>query len=165
MKKKTKHWLFGILAVIVVGFAGLNVIAYNHARAMTRFTGGGSRTGKPENLSGVEKARVLLMGVNVPRPRSDLQPSDLDPECRRLSIRCPDGVTLGCWYVDRGEKTPLVVLFHGYGAEKTCLLPEAQAFLKLGKSVLLVDFRGSGESSEAYTTIGFHCSPIGVGFE
>ncbi|MEI6149626.1 MAG: alpha/beta fold hydrolase, partial [bacterium] len=156
MKKNTKHWLFGILAVIVVGLAGLNLLAYNHAHAMMRSTTGGSRTSKPEKLTWGQKARVLLMGVNVPRPRSDLQPSDLDPECRRLSIRCPDGVKLGCWYVDRGEKTPLVVLFHGYGAEKTCLLPEAQAFLKLGTSVLLADFRGSGESSEAYTTIGFH---------
>jgi pimeloyl-ACP methyl ester carboxylesterase len=155
MKKKTKHRLFGVLSVIVVGFAGLNLLAYNHAHAMMRFTTGGPRTSKPEKLTWGQKARVLLMGVNVPRPRSELQLSDLDPECRRLSIRCPGGVTLGAWYSDRGVETPLVVLFHGYGAEKTCLLPEAQAFLKLGTSVLLVDFRGSGESSEAYTTIGF----------
>jgi pimeloyl-ACP methyl ester carboxylesterase len=64
-------------------------------------------------------------------------------------------VTLGCWYVDRGETTPLVILFHGYGAEKTCLIREAKVFLQLGMSVLLVDFRGSGESSESYTTVGF----------
>ena len=51
MKKNTKHWLFGILAVIVVGLAGLNLLAYNHAHAMMRSTTGGSRTSKPEKLT------------------------------------------------------------------------------------------------------------------
>ena len=32
---------------------------------------------------------------------------------------------------------------------------QARMFLHMGASVLLVDFRGSGESSESYTTIGF----------
>jgi hypothetical protein len=46
-------------------------------------------------------------------------------------------------------------LFHGYSSEKSGTLPEAKAFLALGLSVLLVDFRGSGDSSESYTTMGF----------
>ena len=50
----------------------------------------------------------------------------------------------------------MVILFHGYSAEKTSLLGEARAFLDLGASVLLVDFRGSGGSSESYTTVGVH---------
>ncbi len=33
---------------------------------------------------------------------------------------------------------------------------EARAFLGLGASVMLVDFRGSGGSSESYTTVGVH---------
>ncbi len=50
----------------------------------------------------------------------------------------------------------MVILFHGYSAEKTSLSGEARAFLDLGASVLLVDFRGSGGSSESYTTVGVH---------
>ena len=155
MKKPAKHLLIGILTAILVCFTLLNILAYNHAHAMMYFTGGGTRTEKPEKLTFRQRIRVLLTGVNVPRPVSTRQPSDLDPGCRRLAIRGTNGITLGCWYVDRGEKTPLVILFHGYGAEKTCLLREAKVFLQLGTSVLLVDFRGSGESSESYTTIGF----------
>ncbi|MCX6833662.1 MAG: alpha/beta fold hydrolase, partial [candidate division Zixibacteria bacterium] len=49
----------------------------------------------------------------------------------------------------------LVLLFHGYASEKTSMLREAAAFRELGLSVLLVDFRGSGESTESYTTIGY----------
>ena len=155
MKKPTKHMIIGALAAILLSFTLLNVLAYNHAHAMMYFTGGGTRAEKPEKLTFGQRVKVLLTGVNVPRPVGSRQPSELDSECRRLSICGQDGVTLGCWYVDRGEKTPLVILFHGYGAEKTCLLREAKVFLQLGMSVLLVDFRGSGESSESYTTIGF----------
>ncbi len=50
----------------------------------------------------------------------------------------------------------MVILFHGYSAEKTSLLGEARAFLDLGASVMLVDFRGSGGSSASYTTVGVH---------
>ena len=134
MKKKTKRWLLCILAVSAIGIVAINMLAYIHAHAMMHFTSGGSPTSKPETLTCGQKVHVLLMGVNVPRPKSDRHPSDLDPECRRVSIRCPDGVTLGGWYTNRGERTPLVVLFHGYSAEKTSLLQEAKTFLELGAS-------------------------------
>ena len=155
MKRNRKSWLFSILAAMAVGCIVLNVLAYNHAHAMMYFTMGGSRTDKPEKLTFGQRIKVLVVGVNVPRPESKRQPTELAPECRRLAIHTPDGVTLGGWYVDRGEKTPLVILFHGYGGEKTGVLQEARIFLKLGASVLLVDFRGAGESSESYATIGF----------
>jgi uncharacterized protein len=71
-----------------------------------------------------------------------------------LSVPGPRGVTLASWYCNRGEATPVVILFHGYSAEKTSLLGVARAFLELGASVLLVDFRGSGGSSESHTTAG-----------
>lgn len=144
----------GLLAAFLAGFALLNVLAYNHAHAMMHFTFGGTRTEKPEQLPFVRKLKVLLLGVNVPRPSSARQPSELDPDCRSLPIDGPDGITLAAWYCDRGRQAPLVVLFHGYASERTCLLREARAFLDLGASVLLVDFRGSGASSESYTTIG-----------
>src|ERR1051326_57080 len=39
--------------------------------------------------------------------------------------------------------------------EKSGTILEARAFLEMGFAVLMVDFRGSGESSESYTTVGF----------
>jgi pimeloyl-ACP methyl ester carboxylesterase len=148
--------MVGLLTASAAGFVALNVLSFNHARAMLRYSAGGPRTSKPEALAGWHKIKVLLAGVNVPRPQSDRQPSELSPQCRRLAIKCASGVTLGAWYVDSGPQSPLLILFHGYAAEKACLVQEGRAFLELGASVLLVDFRGSGESSENYTTVGFH---------
>lgn len=154
MKKKVKRSIIVAAGVVVAGVAGLNVLAYNHARTMTRFTTGGVGTSSPEDLTVWKKAKVLLSGVNVPRPEGKRPASDLASDCRTVTINAPDDIALEAWYCDRGATTSLVMLFHGYSAEKSSLMEEAQAFLELGSSVLLVDFRGSGGSSESYTTVG-----------
>ncbi|MBL7077010.1 MAG: alpha/beta fold hydrolase [Kiritimatiellae bacterium] len=157
MKKKVaQRIVVASLGVALVLLAALNVLAYKHARAMLQFGGPEGRMRKPEDLSFTEKADALFNGVSIPRPESARKPSELDPNCRELSIESANGATLSAWYVDRGTSTPLVILFHGYCAEKTSLVAEAKALMDLGTSVLLVDFRGSGGSSEAYTTVGMH---------
>jgi alpha-beta hydrolase superfamily lysophospholipase len=139
---------------LAVGFGLLNVLAYNHAYAMTHYTAEGSKTGKPEHLSALGTLKVLVCGVRVTRPVSDKKPSALAPPCEALTLAATDGGSLSAWLCERGPATPLVIVFHGYAAEKTKLLPEAKAFLELGASVLLVDFRGAGGSSGSATTIG-----------
>ncbi len=141
-----------ILAVAAVVM--LNVLAFNHAGSMLTFTSEGARTGAPESFSGVAKIAVLLRGVNIPRPVSSLSPLLLAADTKAITLTTDDGMTLGGWYCNRGPDTPLVILFHGYASEKSTLLDEARALLDLDASVLLIDFRGSGESSASYTTIG-----------
>jgi hypothetical protein len=41
MKRKAKSWLALGALVVVAGFAGLNVFAFNHAEAMLHFSNGG----------------------------------------------------------------------------------------------------------------------------
>lgn len=156
MKRKLKRWLGLGALTLVVGIAALNFLAFHHAAAMLRFSDGGPPTTTPERLDIPARMELLLTGVNIPRPASHRQPSDLARDCRVLSVPGPSGITLASWYCNRGRGTSLVILFHGYSAEKTSLLGEARAFLDLGASVMLVDFRGSGGSSESYTTVGFH---------
>lgn len=151
-RRRRLAWIF--VGAVVAGTLALNLLAYSHARAMMRFTQGGARTPPPEALSWAARIRTLFAGINIPRPARELPPSALAPDCRVLSIDGPDGVALAAWYCDRGPDTPLVALFHGYGADKTFLIAEANALLETGASVLVADFRGSGGSSESYTTIG-----------
>ncbi len=151
--KRGLRW-FGIaLVVLSVMF---NALAYNHAKAMLCFTETGAKTQKPEELSFWTKARLLFVGVNIPRPTCPKHPQALAANCEALTIASQGNISLEAWYCNRGAETPLVIMFHGYMAEKTCLINDAQALLELGCSVLLVDFRGSGGSSESYTTIGIH---------
>lgn len=154
MSPRAKRALIIALGLLLGAFAALNGLAFWHARAMLFFQSGGGRTAAPEQLSPLAKLRVLLFGVDVPRPASGRSPGSLDPSCRALSIDSAQRITLAAWYCGERDRIPLVILFHGYAAEKSSLLPEARALLELGASVLLVDFRGSGGSSESYTTLG-----------
>jgi pimeloyl-ACP methyl ester carboxylesterase len=142
------------LGIGLVLFGGLNYLAYKHARAMLCFGDSAGRTRRPEDLTFKEKTDAVFNGISIPRPVSDLDPTELAPDTAVLSIASTDSATLAAWYVNRGPATPLIILYHGYTAEKTALLMEACSCLELGTSVMLVDFRGSGGSSEAYTTVG-----------
>ena len=46
-------------------------------------------------------------------------------------------------------------MFHGYAGEKSSLLERAEEFIKLGYSIFLVDFMGSGGSEGSSTSIGY----------
>ena len=150
-----KRWLSRLAVLLLTGVLALNVLAYRHARSMMRFSSIPGRTAQPERLSFGGKLDVLWSGVNLPRPASSTPPTSLGPSARAVLIPGPGKIHLGAWHCSGGTNSPTVLLFHGYGGEKAGTVSEAKAFLELGMSVLLVDFRGSGDSSEAYTTVGF----------
>jgi hypothetical protein len=68
-----------------------------------------------------------------------------------------DGVRLAGWYVPAGSGIgaggPTIVLAHGYGANKSALLPLA-ALLHQDYNLVLFDFRNHGQSQDSPTTIG-----------
>lgn len=143
------------LSLLVIGVAGLNLLAYQHAKAMIWFVDGGPRTSRPDKLSTWGKVHVLLTGVKVPRPENDRTPSNIELEHTTERIRVGDAITLEAWLIPALEPKGSVLLFHGYAGAKCDLLPEAMVFHDLGYAVWLIDFRGSGGSSEQYTTVGF----------
>lgn len=155
VKRKLKRWLFVLVLAFVAGMIALNLLAYRHACAMMHFTAGNSRTHEPEGLTLGQKCKVLLCGVQIPRPQTLSSVIDLGPPARFLRLDGTNAITLGAWYCPGSIDKPLVILFHGYTGEKSGTLPEAKVFLEMGYPVLLVDFRGSGDSSESYTTIGY----------
>ncbi len=156
MKKKTKYVLVaGVPLLVLGGFAVLNMLAYRHARSMTHFTRSGRATPKPELLSFGQKIKVLFSGANIPRPASESTPAAAGLKFQDHKIHCDNGIRLAAWHIPGKQPGTLVIIFHGYAAEKSKLLIEAGVFHRLGHSVLLVDFRGSGGSSEASTSIGF----------
>ena len=152
---RARRWLRILAVLVLIGVIAINLIAYRHAYAMLHFTSGGAKTDKAEKLTVGQKIKVLFCGVNLPRAHTDMPPTTVGAAAKAVTIDCPGGIKLGAWFCPCEASSPLVILFHGYGAEKSGLLREAQAFLKMKHSVLLVDFRGSGESSESYTTTGF----------
>jgi uncharacterized protein len=141
-------------AALLGAVISINLVAFMQARAMTRFTGGGDRTAKPEQLSFFDAASVFIGGVNVPRPQNTRTPAALDLPFETHRFSRGNGSTLEAWYVPGKDKGLIVLLFHGYAASKSTILNAARVFHELGYANLLVDFYGSGGSSGNETTLG-----------
>jgi uncharacterized protein len=144
-------------AVLVLGAViALNLVAFMQAWTMTHYSPGGMRTVKPEELSLIDKTRVVLMGATVPRPVNNLTPAELGLpyETRVITSAAGDGL-LEAWYVGPLTGTHgIVLMFPGYATSKDVLLAQAGEFYRLGWTPLLVDFRGAGGSTGSDTTLG-----------
>lgn len=154
-RSRWRLWLFGVLLAACLT---ANVVAWLHARAMSRFTRSGERTAPPEKLGVFAKVRVLLTGVTLTRPENRRTPKDMGLEFRTVSFPGVEAIQLEAWFVPAARASPrgVVVLFHGYGASKESLLPAGREFHRLGWDTLLVDFHGSGGSGGDTTSVGWH---------
>ena len=141
-------------SIALVALLLLNFLAYNHARSMTRFVPSGTKTAPANELSFSDKLKVLFQGITLPRPTSELTPIHAGLHFDSHWIQCNDGPKLAAWHCPHERPAAIVILLHGYAAEKSALISAAAAYRQLGFATLLMDFRGSGFSSENYTTIG-----------
>jgi len=159
MVKRSLSWLkrhpwWVVSVFVVMTFAITNGVAYMQAFAMTHFTTGTSAPGKPETLSVLQKARLIFTGVRISKPADSATPEKMGLPFTVQALKTRDGATLEAWHISHSYPKGLVLVFHGYASCKAKMLAEANAFHELGYAVLLVDFRGSGGSSEHETTIG-----------
>jgi alpha-beta hydrolase superfamily lysophospholipase len=129
----------------------VNAVTYFHAWRLTHYVPEGERTRNPRELSTAEKIFVLARGVEIPKPANDAPPSG----GRTVRLTARDGVNLEAWALPAASNETVVVMFHGHASSKSALRGEAAMFRELGLATVLVDFRGSGGSDGAATTLGW----------
>ncbi|HVZ95291.1 MAG TPA: alpha/beta fold hydrolase [Chitinophagaceae bacterium] len=141
-----------LLWTLIVLFIVINFISATNAYKFTHFYDGGSKKEKPEDkksawdrLGDIFFGKDYFKKENVPVPDS----------FSAVTIASTDGIQLEGWYRQVANPNGSVALFHGYGDNKTKILPEAMGFLDMGYNVLLIDFRGHGNSSGNTCTIGY----------
>jgi alpha-beta hydrolase superfamily lysophospholipase len=139
--------MYILLAIIIL----MNVVAYFHASKFTHFDSDSSpTTNESQQLSLLQKAKVLLLGVSNPRPRNSISPAR-----PYQTLKLKSNKEIECWEIKTNDPKGTVILFHGFGGDKSGMLDKADVFLELGYNTLLVDFMGSGGSEGNQTTIGF----------
>ncbi|MFO0799161.1 MAG: alpha/beta fold hydrolase [Gemmataceae bacterium] len=144
------------LALAVLASAVLvNAVACRQARAMLAFSADGARTPRPEELTAWGKAKALALGVTVPRPALGRTPGDIGLSAESVRFAADDGMNLEAWLVAPPAAKGTAILFHGYAACRSALLPEAAAVVELGYAALVVDFRGGGGSDGSDCTLGY----------
>jgi hypothetical protein len=148
------HRRLTLCLAALLALVALNVVAFNQAWSMTHFSASGSRTASPEALPFLEKVRVGLMGVSLPKPINSIDPSHVGLRFETVRFGGATGSELEAWFIPYERPKGCVLFAHGYGASKASLLHEASAMHRLGYSALLVDFHGSGGSEGRVTSLG-----------
>ena len=135
---------------LAVVFIIMNVLAIFHSYKFTHY----SETSKPrlkaQKLSGADIAKIVVLGIDNPRPVNTATPSQ-----PYETITIQGNKKLECWSVKAPNAKGTVILFHGYGGEKSGMIDKSDEFIKMGYNTLLVDFMGSGGSEGNQTTIGY----------
>jgi uncharacterized protein len=143
--------LKNIFKTLLVIFILMNTVAFFHAYQFTHFDDSEKpKTQAPEQLTLSQKIGILFFGANMPKPENKTSPAVPYQTVKLNSNKVIEG-----WLISTGNSKGTVILFHGYGSEKSSLLDKAAIFQRLGYSTLLVDFMGSGGSEGNQTTIGF----------
>lgn len=139
------------IRVILIIFLIINIIVFFHAYKFTHFTENESvKTNSPEKLSSFEKIKTLLIGVNNPKPKNTKLPVQ-----KYQTIKLKSNKEIECWLIKTEKSKGTIIIFHGYGGEKSSMLDKSDEFIKLGFNTMLVDFMGSGNSQGNQTTIGY----------
>lgn len=91
---------------------------------------------------------LVHRGFQVPRETGLTTPAELGLTAMDVRVPTANGKILAGWLIaaDGAGKVPAVVLMHGWGADRSTLLPLAPALHAAGLAVLLVDARSHGAS-------------------
>lgn len=141
-----------MLIAFIIFIIIINIEAAYHAYKFTHYSKNEELKRTDSNkLTIIDKVKVLLFGVDNPRPKN-LQ----RPEKQFETIYLKSNKQIECWRIVASKSKGNVILFHGFTSEKASMLGRANEFIALGYSVLLVDFMGSGGSEGNQTTIGYY---------
>lgn len=139
-----------IITLSLILFMAMNVLAFIHAYKFTHYNPRVTTKTDPSALSPLVKTKVLFTGIDNPRPTRAAFPTH-----SFSTIQIESDVMLEGWHIVTNSSKGTVILFHGYTGEKSTLISRAEEFTRLGYSVLMVDFMGSGGSEGEGTTIGY----------
>ena len=100
------------------------------------------------------QARMLYLS-DLPGRTLDRTPADIDVDYEDVSIETSDGVRLHGWYIP-GNGERILLFFHGNAGNISHRLESIRQFLALGLSVLIIDYRGYGQSEGRTTEQGIY---------
>ena len=100
------------------------------------------------------QARMLYL-PGVPGRALTLTPADAGLDYEDFSIKTADGVSLHGWFIP-GPSQRVLLFFHGNAGNISHRLDSIRQFHQLGLSVLIVDYRGYGQSGGKTTEAGLY---------
>lgn len=151
-KRRLPSLLRWILWALLVQFLLLNISTAIYAYRLTHFYND-TTVNHPASSSNIfSRTWKLFTG-----PRQSKFPVKDRPvfPYQEIKLKTGNGLVIDAWYTKTDSSAKgTIILFHGITANKSFLLGEAYEFRYWGYNVLMVDFRGHGNSEGNTTTIG-----------
>jgi len=97
----------------------------------------------------------MLYLPNVAGRTLAMTPIEVGMDYQDVSIDTADGVTLHGWFII-GRSSQVLLFFHGNAGNISHRLDSIRQFQKLGLSVLIIDYRGYGQSGGSTTERGIY---------
>jgi fermentation-respiration switch protein FrsA (DUF1100 family) len=97
----------------------------------------------------------MLYLPNVPGRTLTMTPASMGMDYEDVSIQTTDGVTLHGWFI-AGRSSRVLLFFHGNAGNISHRLDSIRQFQELGLSVLIIDYRGYGQSEGRATEKGVY---------
>ncbi len=100
------------------------------------------------------QGRMLYL-PGVPGRTLVMTPGDAGMDFEDVSITASDGVRLHGWFIP-GQADRVLLFFHGNAGNISHRLESIRQFHQLGLSVLIIDYRGYGQSGGGITEAGLY---------
>ena len=100
------------------------------------------------------QGRMLYL-PGLPERTLTMTPIDIGMDYQDVYIETADGVTLHGWFI-MGQSSQVLLFFHGNAGNISHRLDSIRQFQNLGLSVLIIDYRGYGQSDGRTTEKGIY---------
>lgn len=102
------------------------------------------------------QGRMLYL-PNMPGRTLEVSPADAGMEYDDVWLETSDGVRLHGWFVTGpGQSDRVLLFFHGNAGNISHRLESIRQFLELGLSVMIIDYRGYGQSGGSISEAGIY---------
>lgn len=98
-------------------------------------------------------ATSWVLGSRLLRPVNHPVPLPAGFSAQAVSLPGP-GYAIAGWWLDHGDRSPVVLLLHAIRADRSSMRPRAELLFAHGFSVLLIDLQGHGETPGTAITLG-----------
>ncbi len=151
-RRKLPPLLRWIIWVLIVQFVLINISAALYAYKLTHFYTGSEQREPMARQNIFVKTWRLFTG---PRYSKSFITDPPTFSFDTVILKTSKGIFIDAWYA-RADSLPkgTVLLFHGITTTKASLLSEAYEFRFQGYNIMMVDFRGHGNSGGTTTTMG-----------
>ncbi len=111
----------------------------------------------PQQMGLFEKAGIVLFGKQYQKSKVV---DSLKVPHTNIIIHTEDGLKLAAWKAKHPVTEAMnikgtIIMFHGYAANRSDIIKEAEAFYKMGWNLVMVDFRAHGKSEGNLCSVGY----------